>query len=324
MPTAKTGAAMTAHGVDLVDEDDAGRLFLGLVKHVANPRRAHTNEHFHKVGAGDGKERHLGLTGDRLGQQGFTRSWLTDHQNTTRNPPTQLLKLARIAEKLNQLLHVFFRFINARNIGKGCCDLIFPEQSRLALAKAHGPATATAAALHLPHEEHKHCDDNQDREAGNEQLGPDALLLGLAPLNLYLMRQQIIDQLGVLNHRASRFKSRPVEALTHNRQAVNSDLANLIALDFLNKLRVHHALGRGLHTEVVENRQQYCGNHKPQEQILGHIVQNHYLVVATAARAGRLVFTAPSALSKHRPITVPDEQRSASIAFLRSLLAIGP
>ena len=33
---AETGAAMAPHGVDLIDEDDAGRLLLGLLEHVAH------------------------------------------------------------------------------------------------------------------------------------------------------------------------------------------------------------------------------------------------------------------------------------------------
>ena len=42
-------AALLADGVDLVDEDDAGRLFLGLLEEVAHLARAHADEHLHEL-----------------------------------------------------------------------------------------------------------------------------------------------------------------------------------------------------------------------------------------------------------------------------------
>ena len=46
---AHAGAALAAHGVDLVDEDEARRVLLALQKQVAHSRRAHAHEHLHKV-----------------------------------------------------------------------------------------------------------------------------------------------------------------------------------------------------------------------------------------------------------------------------------
>jgi len=40
---------MTAHGVDLVDEHDAGRVLLALLEEVAHARGAHADEHLHEV-----------------------------------------------------------------------------------------------------------------------------------------------------------------------------------------------------------------------------------------------------------------------------------
>jgi len=36
MASTYTGAAITTHGIDFIDEDDAGRLLLGLDKHVTH------------------------------------------------------------------------------------------------------------------------------------------------------------------------------------------------------------------------------------------------------------------------------------------------
>src|SRR5439155_11787902 len=52
-------AAMTPDGVDLVDEDDARRGFLALLKHVAHTACADANKHFNKVRTTDGKARKI-------------------------------------------------------------------------------------------------------------------------------------------------------------------------------------------------------------------------------------------------------------------------
>ena len=49
--TAQPGATVPSHGVDLVDEDDAGRVRLPLLEEVADPGRTHSHEHFHEIGA---------------------------------------------------------------------------------------------------------------------------------------------------------------------------------------------------------------------------------------------------------------------------------
>ena len=74
-------AALLANGVDLVDEDDAGGLLLGLLEEVAHLARAHADEHFDKFRAGHREERHIRLAGDRLGEHRFTGSRRADEQN---------------------------------------------------------------------------------------------------------------------------------------------------------------------------------------------------------------------------------------------------
>src|SRR3546814_18661430 len=68
VPATQARAAMAADGVDLVDEDDARRVLLALLEHVAHAAGADADEHLDEVGARDREERPLGLTGDGLGQ----------------------------------------------------------------------------------------------------------------------------------------------------------------------------------------------------------------------------------------------------------------
>ena len=63
--------ALFADSVDLVDKHDAGRLFLGLFKQVADLACAHTDEHLDKVRPADAEKRcgYQGLAGGTGAQQ---------------------------------------------------------------------------------------------------------------------------------------------------------------------------------------------------------------------------------------------------------------
>ena len=50
VPAAQAGAAVAPDGVDLVHEDDAGRVLLGLLEQVADAGGAHAHEHLDEVG----------------------------------------------------------------------------------------------------------------------------------------------------------------------------------------------------------------------------------------------------------------------------------
>ena len=67
-------AALAADGVELVDEDDARGVLLGLHEQVADARGPDADEHLDEFAAADGEERHMGLAGDRPRQQRFARS----------------------------------------------------------------------------------------------------------------------------------------------------------------------------------------------------------------------------------------------------------
>ena len=78
---AETGAALTADGVDLVDEHDGGGDLLGLLEQVAHAARADADVQLHKVGAGDGQKFDARLAGDGLGEQRLARARRADEQH---------------------------------------------------------------------------------------------------------------------------------------------------------------------------------------------------------------------------------------------------
>src|SRR5690554_2127743 len=97
MTTAMATTSVAPYGVNLINKNDAWRLFFGLLKHVANARGTHPHKHLHEVGAGNGEKRYFGLTGYRFGEEGFTGSRWADHQHAARNLSTQTLKFSGIA-----------------------------------------------------------------------------------------------------------------------------------------------------------------------------------------------------------------------------------
>ncbi len=147
---AQSGAAMTPHRVNFIDEDDAGSILLALLKQVADAACAHAHKHLHKVRARNREERHIGLAGHCTRKQRLARSRRAHQQNSLGNAPAQLLEPLRLAQVFNNLLKFFLGLVHAGHILEGDLLLLHREQARAALAERQ---RLVAARLHLPHEE---------------------------------------------------------------------------------------------------------------------------------------------------------------------------
>ena len=195
MAAAQPGAALAAHGVDFVNKNQAGRIFLALHKEVAHARSAHAHEHFHKVRAGNGKERHPGLTGHGARQQGFTRAGRAYQQNALGNAPAQAGELFGIGEELHHFRKFLLGLIHARHVGKGNARAVLIEHTRLGTAETHGFA---AAALHLAHEENPDADEQQHGEPGNQKGHIPGGLFRRLGLDFHLFLNEPVDQARIL------------------------------------------------------------------------------------------------------------------------------
>ena len=145
---AQTGTALTAHRIDLIDEDNAGHGLFGLVEQIAHAGSTHADVHLHKVGTGDGVERHTGLACAGTGQQGLTGTRRAHQQNAMGDAGTQRIELVRALEELDDLFQFFLFLVLAGNIGKGSGFLVLMLVLDLGLADVHDPAAASAAAHH--------------------------------------------------------------------------------------------------------------------------------------------------------------------------------
>ena len=56
MAAAQAGAALTAHGIDFIDKDEAGRVLLALNEQVAHTRCADAHEHLDEIRTGNGEK----------------------------------------------------------------------------------------------------------------------------------------------------------------------------------------------------------------------------------------------------------------------------
>ena len=192
---AHANATRPAHSVNLVDEHDARRVFLGLLEHVAHAACADADEHFDKVRARDGKERNPRLTRNGARQERLTRTGRANQQSAFRNLATKTREFLRIAQEFHNLLKLFLGLINPGHIVKGHAAILFGQELGLGFAKAHRPAFA--AALHPVHEENPDADQHDKGQPQRQQAHKARRLLRFSP-HLDALVDQPFGQLGVI------------------------------------------------------------------------------------------------------------------------------
>ncbi len=267
---AETGAAMATDRVDFIDEDNARGVLLALLEHVADSRRADTDEHLDEVGARDGKERDVGLAGDRASEQRLAGSGRADQQAPLRDLAAQTLKPLRILEEVDDLFKLLLGLLDAGDIAEGDPSGLLGQKARPRLAEAHRLA---AARLHLTHEEDPDADQQQHREPGDENapqrwgslidgngIDADAVLLKLA------------DHIGVGWREGGQ---RPaVAVLPGNLLALDGDIADVTVLHLGDELRVGQLLARLLRRRAlkeIEQRKDEQRYDDPQCEVSTHV-----------------------------------------------------
>ncbi len=163
-------AAGLAQGVQLVDEDDAGGLGLGLLEHVADPRGADADEHLDEVRAGEAKEGDARLAGDRLGQQRLARARRADQQHALGNPPAEKLILFGRAEKIDDFAQFVDRLVDAGHVAEADAEVFLGEEFAAAASEGH----RRARAAQPPHHEEENGHDHQHQHEHRHQALPAA------------------------------------------------------------------------------------------------------------------------------------------------------
>ena len=101
--THHAGTAGFPQGIEFVDEDDAGALGFGLLKHVADAGGTNADKHLHKVAPGEPKEGNTRFPRDGLGQQGLARARRANKQHPLGDVSAEELILLRTPQKVDHL-----------------------------------------------------------------------------------------------------------------------------------------------------------------------------------------------------------------------------
>ena len=146
-------AAGFAEGVELIDEDDAGRFLLGLLEHVADAGRADADEHFDEVGTAEAEERHARFAGDGFGEQRFAGARRADEEHALGNAAAEHLVLFGRLEELDDFAELIDGLFDAGDVFERDFDVFLGEQLAAAAAEGHRRAGPAHPADH-EHEQH--------------------------------------------------------------------------------------------------------------------------------------------------------------------------
>jgi hypothetical protein len=108
-----------ADGVELVDEDDRGRVLTRLLEELPDPRRTQPREHLDECRGALGVELRAGLVGGGLREQRLPRPRRAVEEHALRHVRAEALESLRIAEELDDLEQLGLRLVGARDVAPG-------------------------------------------------------------------------------------------------------------------------------------------------------------------------------------------------------------
>ena len=169
---AQARAALAAHGVDLVNEDQRRAVGLGGVEQVADAGCADADEHLHEVRAGDVEERHARLAGDGAGQHGLAASGRAEQQDALGDLGAQRLELLGVLQELDDFLQFLLGLVHAGDVVKRDFGDVVGQPLGAGAPKRQG---LVAAALRLAQKEHPEEEDHAQRQHERDQHRHDAV-----------------------------------------------------------------------------------------------------------------------------------------------------
>ena len=270
---AETGAAVTAYGVDFVDEDDAGGVLFALLEEVADAGGADADEHFDEVRTGDGEEGDVGFTGDGAGEQGFAGSRRSDEQDALGDAAAEALELLGLAEELDDFLELFLGFIDAGDVLEGDLFLLHGEQAGARFAEAHG---LVAAGLHLAEEEEPEAEKEGKRRKLDEEAEPSVGVLVLDGDVDAVVAQRLIH-VGVVGRDGGVELGLIVAEVTGDLGPVDDDVLDLAFIGFVEQLGEADALvlaHAGAFGDELPEEHEACDHENPNQNLFDGRVQS--------------------------------------------------
>src|SRR5665213_378184 len=164
---AKSRAALATDGVDLVHEDDGGRLLACGREEVAYATRADADEHLHEVRARDREEGHARLTGDGAREHGLAGPWGTDEQDALGYACPNVLVAQGVLQELDDFADLLFHAEVASHVIEGGLRAVLVELLRFRTPDRHHAVHLSARLT--THVEHERAEDQNPDEVGEEQ-----------------------------------------------------------------------------------------------------------------------------------------------------------
>ncbi len=253
----RVAAAAPADGVELVDEDDAGRMAPGVLEQLADPRSADAGVHLDEIRAACEEERHTRFPGNRPRQQRLARAGRSDEQHALRDAAADGGEARRVAQKIDDLLHFLFRFVNAGDVGKGHCGRFLARLARLAL-ESWDAAAGDA--------EEREAEQAEERRPNHERAVAVRRLLGRdLDVNPHAPFRQVRHEGRVRRHvvrRGHRAEDTSICALEVQGVAGDDDFLHHAAVEVAQQIRKRH-LRHGQRLTVM--KQEGAGHRRQQE-----------------------------------------------------------
>ena len=148
-----------ADGINLIDEDDAGRILCGLAEQIADTGRADADVQLDEVRTGQGIKRHMRLSGNCPGEQSFAGAGRAHEKAALRQLRTDRSIFLRVVKEVDDFDKRLLRLILARDIVKSDPGVLLDVFLGRALADAYD---TPAASIHAAeNEREKHPEDNE-------------------------------------------------------------------------------------------------------------------------------------------------------------------
>ncbi len=116
MTTSHAMSTVTPNSVNFVYKNKTRRIFLPLLKHIADPTSSNPYEHLHEVRTTNREKRDVRLARNSARQKSFTSPWRPYHENSLRNCSTKSLELSGVAKKIDNLKKFLFCLLNSSNV----------------------------------------------------------------------------------------------------------------------------------------------------------------------------------------------------------------
>jgi hypothetical protein len=135
-----------------------GGLLAGGGEQVADPGRAHADEHLQELRAGDGDERHPGLAGDGTSEQRLAGAGRSHEQDPLGDPGADGGEHRGVAQEVDDLADLFFDAVVAGDVGEGGVGALGLGDAGPAARERGGAGELAGGATRHPHQ---HADDEQ-------------------------------------------------------------------------------------------------------------------------------------------------------------------